>query len=182
MDILNAWNIDAFMRLNCDSASAHFVIAIAHFVAKRLIYLVPAGLVYAVIWGSPEMRRQAFLVFAAIVMVLALNYLIGVVWPQPRPFVLGLGCTPFRHAPTPSFPSDHASIIWTGGFMLVVLGRYRAVGWCIVACGGLVAWSRVYLGVHFPLDMLGALVLSYLVCVGLRLALRRMGFCGRPLL
>lgn len=94
MDILNAWNLDLFMRLNCDAASAPLLIAIAHFLAIRLVYLVPAGLVCAVVWGRPEMKRQAFLAFAAIVAVLGFNYLIGVIWPQPRPFVLGMGCTP----------------------------------------------------------------------------------------
>lgn len=179
MDILNAWNLDLFMRLNCDAASAPLLIAIAHFLAIRLVYLVPAGLVCAVVWGRPEMKRQAFLAFAAIVAVLGFNYLIGVIWPQPRPFVLGMGCTPLPHAPTPSFPSNHAGIFWTAGLTLVVFGRYRMAGWCVVALGAMTAWARVYLGVHFPLDMAGALVLSCLVCFALRAVLHRLAQAGR---
>ena len=40
--------------------------------------------------------------------------------------------------------------------------RMRPVAIAIMAAGLPLAWARLYLGVHFPLDMLGAFVLAML--------------------
>jgi undecaprenyl-diphosphatase len=34
------------------------------------------------------------------------------------------------------------------------------VAWLAVALGILVAWSRIYIGIHYPLDMVGAAILG----------------------
>ncbi|MCG2607262.1 phosphatase PAP2 family protein [Acinetobacter sp. SM34] len=40
----------------------------------------------------------------------------------------------------------------------------------MLAVAWLVAWSRIYVGVHFPIDMLGAFILSWAVnLAGLKL-------------
>lgn len=56
-----------------------------------------------------------------------------------------------------SFPSSHAVNNFAGAF--VVSYFYRKLQWALYGFAGMVAFSRVYVGVHYPSDVLvGALV------------------------
>ena len=77
---------------------------------------------------------------------------------MPRPFELGV-VVPIRAetATSFSFPSGHtqtATSFWYGA-MLLLRTKYRyIVGSCIIL---LTAFSRMYLGVHWPMDVLGGI-------------------------
>ena len=77
-----------------------------------------------------------------------------------------------------SFPSGHATVAVGFYGMLTVILAYRLRGaarWTVAACGLLVVlligFSRLYLGVHYPTDILAGYLsaLLWLVCVGGRL-------------
>jgi undecaprenyl-diphosphatase len=74
-----------------------------------------------------------------------------------------------------SFPSGHATVAVGFYGMLTVILAYRLRGaarWAVAACGLLVVlligFSRLYLGVHYPTDILAGYLsaLLWLVCVG----------------
>jgi undecaprenyl-diphosphatase len=74
-----------------------------------------------------------------------------------------------------SFPSGHATVAVGFYGMLTVILAYRLQGaarWAVAACGLLVVlligFSRLYLGVHYPTDILAGYLsaLLWLVCVG----------------
>jgi len=77
------------------------------------------------------------------------------VWQHPRPFMIGLGHTLIPHAADSSFPSDHATVLFAVSLTLL-LGRATVPGLAVLLAGFCVAWARIFLGVHFPLDMIGA--------------------------
>ena len=54
--------------------------------------------------------------------------------------------------------------------ILFVLSRYYTIAAFFALLSVLVAWARIYLGVHFPFDMIGALILSFFVALS--------GFCS----
>ena len=58
-----------------------------------------------------------------------------------------------------------------------LFGR-RGLALSVACLGLLVAWSRIYLGIHFPLDMLGAALVGPLAAVAAVPAVRR--FRRRP--
>jgi undecaprenyl-diphosphatase len=93
---------------------------------------------------------------------LGMNQFLGFLWPHPRPFMVGLGHTFIPHAPDSSFPSDHATIFATVGLTLVFANWRSLVGWGTLLAGLCVDWARVFLGVHFPLDMVGAFAVALL--------------------
>ncbi len=59
-------------------------------------------------------------------------------------------------APSPAFPSAHAANAFA--FAFVVFTEYKRVGAALFAVALVVSYSRVYVGVHFPLDAVGGAV------------------------
>jgi undecaprenyl-diphosphatase len=64
-----------------------------------------------------------------------------------------------------SFPSSHAGN--TMGVATVVSAGYPKLGWALLLYAALVAYSRVYVGVHYPLDVLVGAGLGALLGAGL---------------
>lgn len=63
-----------------------------------------------------------------------------------------------------SFPSGHATLSMTFAITLVILTWKTKWRWLVISLGGLftlvIAWTRLYLGVHFPSDILGGWFLA----------------------
>ncbi len=79
------------------------------------------------------------------------------VYPNPRPLV----SLPHSGA----FPSGHASAAFAAATVIAWASRPLAVPAFLLAAA--IAWSRVYVGVHWPLDVLGGAVLGTLVAIAL---------------
>jgi undecaprenyl-diphosphatase len=69
-----------------------------------------------------------------------------------------------------SFPSGHAATSFAGAVILGYLFRRALPG--LLALAALVAVSRVYVGVHYPLDVLGGAALGSVVALGVIAVLR----------
>lgn len=115
------------------------------------------------------------------------------IYPHPRPFVMEVGRTLIEHQPTASFPSNHMLIFSTIALSYCFAGR-KLAGGILLGLAFAVAWSRIYVGVHFPLDMLGAFILALFVNligfylwqhyhqVFMQIALNIYRWVGKPLL
>ncbi|KNE23566.1 MULTISPECIES: phosphatase PAP2 family protein [Achromobacter] len=160
MNALDILNHALFLSINADPATATWQIQAALLLANRLILLVPGALVAMWLWGGQAQRSLALKVLTSIGAALFISYLCGALWPQPRPFVLGLGHAFFPHKATSSFPSNHTIIIATFAFALIFDRRWVGWGWTALLAAIVVGTSRVYLGVHFPLDIAGGLILA----------------------
>ncbi len=160
MDFLESFNQSLFLLINADPATPVWRIHAALLVANQLILLVPGALAAMWLWGGDAQRNLALKVLASIGLALFASYLFGALWPHPRPFAIGLGHAFFPHKATSSFPSNHTIIIATFAFALILDRRWAVWGWVTLAASVLVGTARVYLGVHFPLDIAGGLVLA----------------------
>jgi undecaprenyl-diphosphatase len=72
---------------------------------------------------------------------------------RPRPYDLGLTHLLIDRSQDPSFPSDHATVVFAIAFSLMAK-RDRYTGVFLLA-GLLVSVSRVYVGTHYVTDVLG---------------------------
>ncbi len=108
---------------------------------------------------------MVFKLMLALTISLTVSWAIGHLYPHDRPFVAGVGYNFLHHAADDSFPSDHGTVSFT--FALAFLFWHRLwSGALLMAIAAAIAWSRVYLGVHWPLDMVGGLLAGMCGCLG----------------
>ena len=138
------------------------VVDLTRIATDGAIFIV-IGAVLAIVW-----RRPWFFValvtatLAADGLSLLLRQWIGrdrppLVYPDPRPLV----GVPHSGA----FPSGHAASAFAAATVIAWASRRLAIPAYVLAT--LVAWSRVYVGVHWPLDVIGGAALGTLVAIAL---------------
>ena len=122
-----------------------------------------------ILWAG---RRKADAVVVLLIFIpegidLGVKELIG----RPRPELFSIISPPG----TGSFPSGHAvHAILLFGFLIMILGELHKHRWSTIAAQGLLGAmilacgaSRVYLGVHWPSDVLGGYLLGAVSMAGL---------------
>ncbi len=99
--------------------------------------------------------------------------------PRPRPFeTLGSTLITLRAAPEydSSFPSGHALIVSAGAFFTLLTFRRKAVAVVLTAEAAIVAYSRIYVGLHYPLDVTaGVFIGGAVVFLGLYVLRKYLG-------
>ena len=115
------------------------------------------------IWrGNRYLRNTALLAIIALVIGDALTQSIKEIVGRFRPFMsmestrllIGAGASY-------SFPSGHASSMFSA--VLVIIWRHRKqkiVSFCLLVLALLVAYSRIYVGVHYPVDVLAGILVG----------------------
>lgn len=79
-----------------------------------------------------------------------------------RPYVFNAAILVDTSADTYSFPSSHATIAWA--FALVLAREEPRWRWGLFALAALISLSRIYLGVHYPSDVIAGTMLG--LCIG----------------
>jgi undecaprenyl-diphosphatase len=127
-----------------------------------------AGIFLAVLWRRPWFLAVLVLADAAAdSLSFGLREWIGrerppLVYPEPKPLV---------HVPhSGAFPSGHAATALACATVIACRHRRLAVPAFVLAAA--IAWSRVYVGVHWPLDVLGGAALGVLLSTALLTLLR----------
>ena len=126
-------------------------------VAQYMPYIFIALLFY--LWFDDKENEALYAGYATMLGVL-LNYIIGLFYFHPRPFMDNLGVSLLTHSAENSFPSDHTTFVVSIAFMLLTFKQTRNIG---VVASILALWcgvARVYCGVHYPFDILGSIVVS----------------------
>jgi undecaprenyl-diphosphatase len=81
-------------------------------------------------------------------------------WFHNRPFVDHPRHTSLlvHHAADNSFPSDHASLAFAIAF--AVIAFHRRLGLLLLLVAACIGADRIFVGVHYPLDVLASLIVG----------------------
>lgn len=82
---------------------------------------------------------------------------------HPRPFTVGLSPMYLNHSDRGSLPSAHATVIFTLAVICFLDSRFRLLGIWVGVLALATCWSRVYTGLHFPLDIFAGMFLATLI-------------------
>ncbi|MDQ6873194.1 MAG: undecaprenyl-diphosphatase [Gemmatimonadota bacterium] len=123
------------------------------------------ALALVALWLSWHHRNQLAALLAGIsaLIALGLGQLIGKALPRPRPYLSHSVHQLIPPSLDTSFPSDHAIL---GFAVAVMVWRYnRRAGAALLVLATLMAFARVFVGAHYPADVLGGAVLGALTSV-----------------
>ena len=150
-----SWDVSLFRILNEVPAGVASVLTpLAHL-------FLPVGILVVVVItaGYVVVRNRGVLPVAAAAVAgggaLALAHAAKAITDRPRPYQV-MADAVLRQQPAhgTSFPSSHTAV--TVAVVIALLPFLpRALAPVVIGYAVLVGWSRVYLGVHYPLDILG---------------------------
>ncbi|HRH23627.1 MAG TPA: phosphatase PAP2 family protein [Candidatus Magasanikbacteria bacterium] len=166
-----SWSHTLFLRINASIGNKPHRDRFMIFCANILVFLM---LVFAIVYGLYAWSQgngswlTQYLELFVITFLCAefVSYLFAIVFKHPRPRIEFPESKQLIHTvgTWKSFPSDHT----IGAFLLagvLLLVPFTPV-WLIVAMymsAVFVSFSRVYVGVHYPRDIIGGFVVANLV-------------------
>lgn len=161
-------NHKLFLLLNSSAQSPDWLVNGVAALASSPVVIAPLLVVALWVWGKPSARGALIAIAGAVIAAQGVNLILGLLWFDPRPFMVPLGHTLVEHVADNGFPSDHATLIWTLGAGLWLTGAAPRWGAATCLFGITVAWSRIWLGVHFPEDMAMSAVVGAVMGLGAR--------------
>ena len=154
---------EAFRRLNNLAGTSPTIDVVGIFCARYLIIVMFLAVFVRVVVAArrPDTRDLAALLEAADVRAIIAgmlafvgNWLFSLLFFRPRPFVALMDVHRLIPAPLSphSFPSSHSSIAFALAFSMLFVDI--PFGLTLLVCAAAVALGRVYVGVHYPLDVI----------------------------
>lgn len=133
------------------------------FAAKYLVFVVFAAAVLVIAYLlSRRQWRQVTYFFGTLVLSYILLQIAAHIYIDHRPFVDHHLTQLVSHAAGTSFPSDHTTVTAAIAFGLLFLTRFKALGLAVLGCAFLIGFARVFVGIHYPIDILGGLLVGLL--------------------
>lgn len=162
---LNPFDTTVYHLINGLAGHSHVLDAIMIFFANDALEIY--AVLFVIAWFTLPKRdiqnRHALVVagFAGI-LALIINVLISHVWFRPRPFTVfqkGTFTELVPHSSDASFPSDHTS--GSFGFAAASWGKQQKwISYTFTIIAVIVMFARVYVGVHYPTDVLAGLIVG----------------------
>lgn len=166
---LEQLNFHLFQLINAPAEASAGMLRVGTFFASDAVVLFPLVLIFNWFWREEQNKKEVIFSLLSMIFAMVINISIGIIWQHPRPFMIPLGHHFLYCAANNSFPSNHMSLACAISFSLIAGSILRWQGMLLFILSIIVAWARIYMGVHFPLDIAVSLGVA---CVSTALSLR----------
>lgn len=165
-------NVSLFRIINSWAGQYAWLDLIMIFVAQWLGYLLILGVIIYFFKNRNQYKEMLIVsLISALIARFVFTEIIRFLYNIPRPFmVLDNVNKLIALEAGPSFPSGHATFYFalaTGVYLCYkkVCSSPR-LGYVYFALAGLIGFSRIYVGVHWPADMVAGAILGLLTALG----------------
>jgi undecaprenyl-diphosphatase len=156
-------NSTLFLTINSWAGNNTILDSIMIFSSQYLIY-IPFAIVASCIGYLVYKRQWREVLFFTVSLIVAfvILFVLSKLYISDRPFVHHTVTQLIAHAANQSFPSDHTTGAMTVALALLAFTRFKKIGWLLVLVASLIGFSRIFVGVHYPLDVAGGVVTAIL--------------------
>jgi len=142
----------------CLDASAVFL---AKYLGYLLVCFLLAWLTWDFLFRKEKWQRTIKIIGLSLGAALFSRFIVVEIirwfYFRPRPFVDEQVNQLLEHSASSSFPSGHAAFFFA--LSMVIYLYNKKAGWAFFAASFLIVLARVFVGIHYPLDILaGALI------------------------
>jgi undecaprenyl-diphosphatase len=153
-----------FLQINMQHYAPldQFMILITQF-GRELVW--PIVIVVLFMFGGAIGKKAALILALAVIVLIPIGVLSKEIVARPRPFIPEtevILAADSKYA----YPSGHSMIVVAGATVSVVVlfrnssWKMKVVSMALAAEASIVCFSRIYVGAHYPLDVLGGILLG----------------------
>lgn len=162
-----------FSFINSFAGKWLFLDSLAIFFAQYFVYWLVAGAVVAFFLIKSKKEKVRYLILATTGVILSrlvITELIRVIWRRPRPFVAHTVNSLIEHSASASSPSGHMAFLFALATAIYFINKRFGIIFFILSF--VIGLARIFVGVHYPLDILGGIVVGVLSVVLLKILIK----------
>jgi undecaprenyl-diphosphatase len=151
-------NDQLLLFINGLAGHSHLLDTIVLFFARDLVFIVFATALFCV--GTYIYKKEwqpVVYFFASMAVSFILLQLLSMLNVDHRPFMDHHLTQQLSHAPGKSFPSDHTTVSTAIAAGILIFTKFKKIGVLLLVGAVVIGVSRIYVGVHYPADILGGL-------------------------
>jgi undecaprenyl-diphosphatase len=167
-NLTQAFDARLALLMNADQGAAVTDLMVLASLYGREYFWIPI-VVVMLLFGKRDTKLLAIELAALFIVGIAVGELLKYVAYRPRPFEAVSGIVlRMANDTDSSFPSGHALIVSIGAVFALLKFKNRVASMLLTVEAAVVCYSRVYVGLHYPLDVVAGVLLGVaIVSLGL---------------
>ena len=131
----------------------------------KYLYLLAGGIALFWFLKLPREKKNEVVIFSAITLpiMFVVLQIVASLYFDPRPFVVGNFTPLVLHNPDNGFPSDHVLLV--SAIASIIFPFSKKIASVIFAMAVLIGISRVYVGIHHPIDIVGSIIIAGVIAM-----------------